>query len=175
MRDAAAGLLGWLSFLSIFVLPHHAVAQVNKPHQIGFLTPASAASMADRLARLRKGLRDLGYVEGQNTTLEIRSAEGEQQRLGALADELIRLKVDVILTHGAAATLAAKKASTTTRIVCFACGELVSTGLVSSLALGRALEFHKPRIEAGVEGNRDSGSGSRIKVDIRECSDSKRL
>jgi len=134
MRDAAAGLLGWLSFLSIFVLPHHAVAQVNKPHQIGFLTPASAASMADRLARLRKGLRDLGYVEGQNTTLEIRSAEGEQQRLGALADELIRLKVDVILTHGAAATLAAKKASTTTPIVCFACGELVSTGLVSSLA-----------------------------------------
>ena len=106
----------------------------TKTYRIGFLTPASAASIEDRLSRFRQGLQELGYVQGQNAAIEFRSAEGKQERLGELATELIRLKVDILLTHGALATLAAKKASTTIPIVCFACGELVSTGLVPSLA-----------------------------------------
>ena len=134
MTGVAAGLVRWLSFLFAFSLANHALAQPTKTYRIGFLTPASAASIEDRLSRFRQGLQELGYVQGQNAAIEFRSAEGKQERLGELATELIRLKVDILLTHGALATLAAKKASTTIPIVCFACGELVSTGLVPSLA-----------------------------------------
>jgi len=77
-------------------------------------------------------MRELGYVD-QSATIEFRSAEGKQERLDELAAELNRLGVDVVLTHGVVATLSAKRASAKTPIVCFACGELVSTGLVPNL------------------------------------------
>ena len=118
MTGVAAGLVRWLSFLFAFSLANHALAQPTKTYRIGFLTPASAASIEDRLSRFRQGLQELGYVQGQNAAIEFRSAEGKQERLGELATELIRLKVDILLTHGALATLAAKKASTTIPIVC---------------------------------------------------------
>jgi putative tryptophan/tyrosine transport system substrate-binding protein len=124
----------FLSALCVLAFAGCAVAQPAKTYRIGFLTPASAASMEDRLSRFRQGMRELGYVQGQNAAIEFRSAEGKQERLAELASELIRLKVDVVLTHGVLATLAAKKASATTPIVCFACGELVSIGLVPNLA-----------------------------------------
>src|SRR5215204_3146437 len=116
---------------------HSAEAQQAKTFRIGFLTPASSASMETRLGRFREQLRHFGYVESQNTTLEYRSAEEKQQRLPDLASELIRLKVDVVIAHGVLAALASKRASATTPIVCFACGDVVSTGLVDSLARPR--------------------------------------
>lgn len=109
-------------------------AQQGKTYQIGFLTPASPISMEGRVDRFRQGLRELGYVEGQNTTIEYRWAEGKEDRLSDFAVELVRLKVDVLVSHGVLATQAAKRASATIPIVCFACGDAVSVGLVDSLA-----------------------------------------
>src|SRR5215216_3596434 len=124
----------FLAALSILASADLAVAQQEKTYRIGFLTPASSASMEGRVGRFREGLRELGYVEGQNTMIEYRWAEGKEERLSDLAVELIRRELDVIVTHGVLATLAAKRASATTPIVCFACGDAVSTGLVASLA-----------------------------------------
>lgn len=137
MRLVAAGVRSWrwpFAAFCIFVFADCAFAQQSKTYRIGFLTPASAASMESRVGRFREGLRELGYVEGQNTTVEYRWGEGKQERLAELAIELTRLKVDVLVTHGVLATQAAKQASATIPIVCFACGDAVSIGLVKSLA-----------------------------------------
>jgi putative ABC transport system substrate-binding protein len=83
---------------------------------------------------LRQGLRDLGYVEGQNLVLEARRSEGRNERWPDLAAELVRLKVHVIVGSGTPATLAAKRATTTIPIVMAPTGDPVSTGLVASLA-----------------------------------------
>jgi putative ABC transport system substrate-binding protein len=83
---------------------------------------------------LRAGLRDLGYVEGQNLVIEFRWAEGNYQRLPELAAELVRLKPDVIVTHGTPGTLAAKRATTTIPIVMAVVGDALITDVVSSLA-----------------------------------------
>ena len=82
----------------------------------------------------RRGLRDRGYFEGRNLVIEIRSAEGKFERLPALVAELLALKVDVIVTGGTPATLAAKKATSTVPIVFAAAGDPVTSGLVASLA-----------------------------------------
>jgi putative ABC transport system substrate-binding protein len=123
-----------LAALAIFAFAGVAVAQQPKTYRIGFLSPASAASMEARVGHFRQGLRELGYVEGQNTTIEYRWADGKEERLSDLALELVRLKVDVLASHGVLATQAAKRASSTIPIVCFACGDAVSVGLVASLA-----------------------------------------
>ena len=83
---------------------------------------------------MRAGLRDLGYVEGRNIVIEFRWAEGDYERLPALAQELVRLNVDVIVTHGAAGAIAAQKATSTIPIVITAVGDILALGLVSSLA-----------------------------------------
>ncbi|MGH6804295.1 MAG: ABC transporter substrate-binding protein, partial [Methyloceanibacter sp.] len=80
------------------------------------------------------GLRDLGYVEGKNIVIEFRWAEDKYDRLPELAAELVRLKVDVLVTHGTAGPLAAKRATTTIPIVIAHVGDAVATGLVASLA-----------------------------------------
>jgi len=82
----------------------------------------------------RRGLRDLDYIEGQNIAFEYRSAEGRPERLTAAATELARLPVDVIVTSGSPATLAAKQATTTLPIVMIGIGDPVRAGFVSSLA-----------------------------------------
>jgi putative ABC transport system substrate-binding protein len=82
---------------------------------------------------LRQGLRDLGYVEGKNIVLEYRRSEGRSERLPDLAAELVRLKVDIIVTEGTPATVAAKRATTTIPIVMANTGDPLSSGLVSSL------------------------------------------
>src|SRR5262249_57318681 len=69
------------------------------------------------IEELRQGLRELGYVEGRNLTLEVRSAEGQRERLADLAAELVRLPVDLIVAHTTAGVLAAKHATTTLPIV----------------------------------------------------------
>jgi putative tryptophan/tyrosine transport system substrate-binding protein len=113
-----------------------AVAQAQQPARIpriGILIPSSASSNSARVEALRQRLRELGYVEGKNVVIEYRYAEGKLERLPDLAAELVRLKVDVIVTAGPA-TLAAKKASATIPIVFGAAPDPVGSGFVSSLA-----------------------------------------
>ena len=94
----------------------------------------AAARRRTHLAAFRQGLRELGYVEGQDVALEVRYAEGEEERYPELAAELVRLDVDVIVTGGSAAILAAGQATTTIPIVFAATGDPVADGLVASLA-----------------------------------------
>jgi len=104
--------------------------------RIGFLgqTSASLSASVIRVEALRTGLRDLGYVEGKNLTIEFRWAEGKHERLPDLAAELVRLKVDVIVTQGTPGALAAKQATATIPIVMPVVADPVATGLVASLA-----------------------------------------
>ncbi|HWO90978.1 MAG TPA: ABC transporter substrate-binding protein [Methylomirabilota bacterium] len=83
---------------------------------------------------LRQGLRDLGYTEGKNVLFEDRRSGGRNERWTELAEELVRLKVQVIVTSGTPAALAAKRATTTIPIVMAVTGDPLSTGLVASLA-----------------------------------------
>jgi putative ABC transport system substrate-binding protein len=103
-------------------------------HRIGFLGVTSAADTETRLDALRAGLRKLGYVEGKNIAIEYRFAEGKYERLAALATELVSLKVDVIVTYSNLGARAAKQATATIPIVVAVSADLVSKGLVSSLA-----------------------------------------
>jgi ABC-type uncharacterized transport system substrate-binding protein len=112
----------------------HVDAQPAKIVRIGFLGPTSAASNARRMDALREGLRDLGYVEGHNLVIEARWADGEFDRLPALATELVRLNVDIILTAGTPGIRAAKHATTTIPIVMVTSGDPVAFGFVASLA-----------------------------------------
>ena len=99
--------------------------QAEKVYRIGYLGNASASAQAKRVESLRAGLRDLGYVEGKNIVIEFRWAEGRYDRLPDLAAELVRLKVDVLVTAGTPGTLAAKQATTTIPIVMVGIGDAV--------------------------------------------------
>jgi putative ABC transport system substrate-binding protein len=101
---------------------------------VGYLVPASLSVHSSRLEAFRQGLRELGYVEGKSIRIEYRYAEGKQDRLNDLAAELVRLKVDVIVTSSTPGVLAVKRASTTIPIVFAAIGDPVRSGLVASLA-----------------------------------------
>ena len=87
--------------------------QAGKIYRIGILEAIPAARNAANLDALRKGLRALGYVEGRNLVIEYRSADGRAERFPDLAAELVRLKVDLIVTRGTPAARAAKKATET--------------------------------------------------------------
>jgi putative ABC transport system substrate-binding protein len=102
--------------------------------RIGFLGATMPSGVEGRLRRFRDGLRDLGYVEGENILIDFRWAEGNYARLAEFAAELIRLKVDMLVTYGTPGTLAAKQATTTVPIVMVVSGDAVATGLVASLA-----------------------------------------
>ena len=107
--------------------------QPVKIARIGFLGAASASGYTRQLDGFRLGLRDFGYMEGKNIVIEYRWAEGNYARLPELAAELVRSKVDVIVTHGTPGTRAAKGATTTIPIVMAISGDAVATGLVVSL------------------------------------------
>ena len=96
--------------------------QVGKVYRIGILETIPAAQNAANLDALRKGLRDLGYVEGQNLVIEYRSADARAERFPDLASELVRLKVDLIVTRGTPAVQAAQKATGTIPVVMAAMG-----------------------------------------------------
>lgn len=120
--------------VSIAAAPYGADAQqVAQVSRIGFLSPSSSAD-AGRLAAFRQGLRDLGYVEGQNVAIESRWADGAYDRLPDLAVELVRLKVDVIVTYAAPAILAVRRATATIPIVMAGAGDPLGSGLVTSIA-----------------------------------------
>jgi len=131
---------GWLPGIAVIVLsilaaaPATAAQPPGKPYRIGLLGAISAAAYAPFIDAFRQGLRDLGYVEGKNIVVEYRWAEERYERLPDLAAELVRLKVDVIVTHGPPAIRAAKEATKTIPIVMALVGDAVATGLVASLA-----------------------------------------
>jgi putative tryptophan/tyrosine transport system substrate-binding protein len=105
----------------------------GKHPRIGFLGNSTPALEAKLVESFREGLRDLGYVEGRNISIEYRWAEGNYDRLPALVAELIASKVEVIVTAGTPASLAVK-ASSTMPLVMVAVGDPIGTGLVASLA-----------------------------------------
>ena len=108
--------------------------QLGKVWRIGWLMPGSTAIQAIRSEALRAGLREIGYVEGKNFVIESRFAEGNPERLPALAAELVGLKVDLILAAGVPAVVAARGATRTIPIVMAAGADLVALGLAASLA-----------------------------------------
>jgi putative tryptophan/tyrosine transport system substrate-binding protein len=108
--------------------------QPTKIPRIGYLNTASLSANADRIEALREGLREIGYVEGKNIVIEWRSAEGKLDRVLDLAAELVRLKVDVIVTGGAPETRVAKETTNTIPIVMTQDGDPVGLGYVASLA-----------------------------------------
>ena len=108
--------------------------QTGKVYRIGYLGPANASSWASFIAALRQGLRELGYEEDKNLIIEYRWAEEDLDRLPELASELVRLKVDLIVTDGTPGSRAAKQATTTIPVVMAAVGDPVRSGLVASLA-----------------------------------------
>ena len=106
----------------------------GKVWRIGVLETTSVALNAANLEAFRQGLRELGYVERQNYAIEYRSADGRPERFPDLAAELVRLKVDLIVTRGTPAVLAAKNATRTIPIVMATSGDALGTGVVSGLA-----------------------------------------
>jgi putative ABC transport system substrate-binding protein len=112
--------------------PLAARAQQVKVRRIGMLETIAPDLNAANLAALQQGLRLLGYVEGQNYVLDYRSADGQAERFPNLAEELVRARVDIIVTRGTPAAQAAKAATSTIPIVMAAIGEAL--GVVESLA-----------------------------------------
>jgi len=109
-----------------------AAQKAKRMHRIGWLSPASAADGLPNLEALRAGLRELGYVESQNITIEARWADGRSERLPQLAAELVRLPVDVLCTAGSQASGAAKQATATIPIVFANVAFPDQSGLVAS-------------------------------------------
>ena len=108
--------------------------QTPKVPRVGWLSPGSATSDENFLASFRDGLRELGWVAGQNIAIDPRWAEGRFERLPDLAAELVRLKVDVIVANVTQASLAAKHATATIPIVMVGVGDPLGSGLVDNLA-----------------------------------------
>src|SRR3979411_2535469 len=106
--------------------------QQSKFPTIGFLGPTAPAP--GWIAAFCDGVRERGWTEGSNLAIEYRWAEGHPERIGEFAAELVRLKVDVIVTGGTPVVLAIKQATTAIPIVVSAAGDPVGTGLVASLA-----------------------------------------
>jgi putative tryptophan/tyrosine transport system substrate-binding protein len=106
----------------------------TKLTRIGFLFGMSQSRILDRLVPFREGLRESGYIEGQNVEIEVRSADGEYQRLPGLAVELVGLQVDILVTESVPAAVAAQQATQTIPIVTAGMVDPVLTGLVASLA-----------------------------------------
>lgn len=121
------------TFLLTTAAPAHAQPS-TKIFRLGYLAGSSLTVNVDRVEAFLQGLRELGYVQGKNIVLEYRAAEGKSERYPALASELVSLKVDVIVTAGAASTRAAREATSTIPIVMVQDGDPVGSGFVASLA-----------------------------------------
>ena len=130
---ARRAFIASLTLSAIGARGHARAQQATKVYRIGVLGVASAATYARQVEALRRGLRDLGYIEGKNATLEFRWAEGNAARLPELATELVRMNPDVLVTSGPA-TAVAKRATTTIPIVMAVSTNAVENGLIASLA-----------------------------------------
>ena len=121
--------------LSLLTTPHSPQAQQPaKVPRIGLLSSASPSDTALWYQAFRQGLRDLGWVEGKNISIEYRYAEGRSDRLPDLAADLVRLKVDIIVADATTASQAAQKATRAIPIVMASASDPVASGLVESLA-----------------------------------------
>ena len=131
MKQILAITLG----VSVLVFVHCAQAQqAKKIWRIGFLSPQTRTTSPHFVEALLRGLRELGYLENQNIAIEYRWADGNFERLPELAVELVRLKVDVIVSVVTQASLAAKQATSTIPIVMIAVSDPVEAGIIDSLA-----------------------------------------
>src|SRR5262249_36961757 len=108
--------------------------QPTKVARIGYLSPLAASADSAHSKAFREGLRDLGYVEGQNAVIEARHADGRFERLPDLAAEIIRLRVDVLVAAPTPAVRAAQQATKTVPIVMAFSGDPVGEGFVAELA-----------------------------------------
>jgi ABC-type uncharacterized transport system substrate-binding protein len=141
-RHGEAGGLRMKCILTTLILAFGVLAaplagdaqQPEKVYRIGMLERTSMEINAANVNGLRQGLRDPGYVEGKSFVIEYRSAAGRDDRFADLATELVRLKVDLILTRGTPAALAAKNASASIPVVIVGVGDPVAQGIVASLA-----------------------------------------
>jgi ABC-type uncharacterized transport system substrate-binding protein len=132
--DRRNALIG-LGCVGIALTFRAAVAQrQGKVWRVGFLVPGSEASFASRFHALKQRLNQLGYVDGKNVVFEYRWADGSYERLSALAAELVRLKVDIVVAQTTPATRATQRATAVIPIVMVSVGDPVGTGLVASLA-----------------------------------------
>jgi putative ABC transport system substrate-binding protein len=121
--------------LAILAAPLAAAAQqAGKVYRIAFLGASSPALESELVAAFRQGLRDLGYIEGQNIVIEYRWAEGRYDRYPAFVAEAVGLKVDVVVTEGTPAAIAARQGTSTIPIVMAVIGDPVAAGVVSSVA-----------------------------------------
>ena len=129
-------LIGLLVALTLAILVVPLASQAQPPAKvarIGYLSAVGGAESPPAEA-FRQGLRELGYVEGHNIAIEFRTAEGKNDRLPALAAELLQLPVDLLVARSTLAARAAKNATTTVPIVMVVDADPVATGLVASLA-----------------------------------------
>ena len=131
-RAAASSILVAVVLLAVAVKAE--AQQPKKVPRIGYLLVQSRSTASPRIEPFREGLRELGYVEGKNIVIEWRGADGRDDRLPALVAELLRLKVDIIVTTGRIPTRAAKEASSTIPIVMTQDSDPVANGFVASLA-----------------------------------------
>jgi ABC-type uncharacterized transport system substrate-binding protein len=123
-----------LCAMLVALSPSADAQQPAKIPRIGYLAGASLSAISNRTEAFRQGLRELGYVGGKNIVIEWRSGEGKEDRVPGLAAELVRLKVDIIVTGGGTSTRAAKEATVTIPIVMTQDRDPVGSGFVASLA-----------------------------------------
>ena len=134
MTYRTIGLLITLA-LGLLVVSRAVEAQPSaQVPRIGLLSVFSPALGESKAESFRQGLRELGYVEGQNICREARWAEGHRERLAELAADLVRLGVAVLVTEGTVSALAAKQATDTIPIVMATGGDVLAAGLVASFA-----------------------------------------
>jgi len=119
---------------SILAAPLAAGAPPTRPPRVGILFNASPTTVTLQLEAYRRGLRELGWIEGQTVMIEYRWAEGNPDRLPALVAELVQVKVDVIVLSGTAAIRAARRATSTIPIVFVMLADPIASGFVQSLA-----------------------------------------
>jgi putative ABC transport system substrate-binding protein len=134
LRQPFVVLAGGLT-LALLAAPLAVEAQqAGRVYRIGYLSYSSPASNPHLIEAFRQGLRELGWVEGQNITIDSRFAEGRSDVLSVLAAELVRLKVDIIVVTSTQATVAAKNATKTIPVVMANAGDPVGLGLIANLA-----------------------------------------
>src|SRR5512145_2301580 len=133
-RPTMAMLLAAVALLLLIGPSAAVVDAAGRVYRIGMLETRSIELNAANVDAVREGLRELGYKEGQNLEIVYRSSDGRDERFPDLASELVRLKVDLILTRGTPAALAAKSATGTLPVVMAASGDPVGSGIVRSLA-----------------------------------------
>jgi putative ABC transport system substrate-binding protein len=127
----------FVGLLATVLLTTASFAQAQQPGKvarIGYRTAASLSAIVPRIEAFRQGLRELAYVEGKTIVVEWRAADGQGDRLPGFAAELVKLKVDLIVTGGQGATGSAKQATSTIPIVMTQDDDPVENGFISSLA-----------------------------------------